>query len=48
MKNERGEESKLKKGDVELEISGGVSAAEIQKILELFEEKFGKSKSIKP
>jgi hypothetical protein len=48
VEEKKGRRIKIKKGDVELEIAGGMSAAEIQKILDLFEEKFGKSRIIQP
>jgi hypothetical protein len=44
----KGRRIKIKRGDIEVEIQGGVSAKDIERVTEIFEEQFGKSRILEP
>ena len=44
----RGRTLRVKQGDSELEIQGGMSLSQIEQLVAIFEKTFGKSKIIKP
>ena len=44
----RSRKIKIKKGDIELEIQGGISEKKLKETIELFEESFGESKILIP
>jgi hypothetical protein len=43
-----GRKIRIKKGDIELEVQGGVSESHVKKLVQIFEEKFEESRIIKP
>ena len=43
-----GRKIRIRKGDIELEIQGGISEKKLKETIELFEESFGKSKVLSP